>query len=92
MSEPIESTADDNPQHLFSRIDLMFFGSMLLVFLSYPLLPGLPLLPAAAAMATRVRASRWRVVTLWVTAGILALIVITPFIIGLFDLTFVEVN
>lgn len=59
-------------------------------FLTWRRVPGLPLVVALAGMTTRVRSSNWRTIVLWVVAAAATLIVLAPFIIGLFDLNIVE--
>ncbi|MCU1417491.1 MAG: hypothetical protein JWP32_1665 [Schumannella sp.] len=61
-----------------------------LELVAFPLLPLGPLLVAGVAMATSLRQSRSRVIALWILAGLLAAVVMAPFVISLFHLELVE--
>lgn len=86
MSNPSNSVNEGNPGRMYEPIDKLFVLFVVLEIIAWPILPGLPLVVALAAMTTRVRTSKWRSVFLWTLAGFITLIVIAPFIIGMFNL------
>lgn len=81
---------DKDAGRLFPIIDRLFALFFILEIVAFTLVPFLPLAVAAAALTTRVRLSRWRMVTLWVFASILTLMAVSPFVLGLFHSNFVE--
>ena len=78
MRDPIEQT---RPTGLYSRTDWIFAGFIALEVMAFAVFPGLPLVVAGMAMATRLRESRKRKLTLWIVAGLLTLISVAPFIL-----------
>ena len=81
------------PESLFSRTDWIFAGFIVLEVLAFAVFPGLPLVVAGLAMATRLRESRKRTLVLWIIAGVLTIVVLAPFILGMLGLSsFVEVE
>ena len=84
MSEPIEQT---RPESLYSRTDWIFAGFIALEVLAFAVFPGLPLVVAGMAMATRLRESRRRKLTLWIIAGLLTLMSVAPFILRMLGLS-----
>ena len=75
---------------LFAVVDLLFMLFIVVELAVFPLLPLLPLVVSAVALTTRLRSSRWRLVTLWSLAAVLTLCVLAPFVPRLFDFNFVE--
>ncbi|MCA4133386.1 hypothetical protein [Arthrobacter sp. M4] len=90
MSARMQSSASNSPHRLYQKIDWVFALFLVLEFVAFPLFPGLPLLVVAASMTTTLRRSKWRQLILWAMAGIMTLIVLAPFVIGWFQLSFVE--
>lgn len=66
---------------LFPMIDRLYVLFIVLEFIAFPFVPVLPLVIGAAAFATPLRVSRWRMVTLLALGMVLTLIVIAPFIL-----------
>jgi hypothetical protein len=75
---------------MFPLRDRLLILFVALELVAFPLVPAGPLVIAAAAMATPLRDSRWRMLALWTLAGLLTAIVIAPFVISLFHLELVE--
>jgi putative effector of murein hydrolase LrgA (UPF0299 family) len=73
-------------------VDRLFILFIALELLAFPLVPFLPFAVAIVALLTRLRHSRWRTIVLWSLATLLTVIVTAPFILGLFDLQFLEVG
>lgn len=80
----------DREGRLYQRIDWIFALFLVLEFVAFPLLPGLPLLVATASMTTPIRTSKWRSLVLWTLGSIMTLIVVAPFVIGWFQPSLVE--
>jgi len=78
------------PPRLFAAIDAWFFGIIALVVVSGAFVPFLPFILAGLALATPLRRSRWRVVTVLLVGVVLGLLFIAPFLIDPFDLNLIE--
>lgn len=76
--------ADLVDRRLFPAIDRLFLVFVALELVAFVLLPFGPLLVAAAAEATALRRSRSRMVWLWALGIVLTLVVLLPFVLGLF--------
>lgn len=90
MSKPTEETRNEK---LYSGTDWTFAAFIVLEFIAFAVFPGLPLAVAGAAMATRLRQSKKRKLTLWILAGVLTVIGAAPFILewlGLSEFSTVE--
>ena len=79
MSKPVEQTRDER---LYSRTDWMFAGFIALEVLAAAVFLGLPLVVAGVAMTTRLRESKNRKLVLWILAGVLTVIGLTPFVLN----------
>lgn len=75
---------------LFTAIDAWFFGAISLVVVSGAFLPFLPFLLAGLAVATPLRRSRWRLITVLLMGLLLGLLFTAPFLLDPFDLEFIE--
>ena len=84
MREPIEHTSAGS---LYNRADWIFAGFIALEVMAFAVFPGLPLVVAGMAMATRLRESRKRKLALWIIAGVLTLISVAPFILRMLGLS-----
>ncbi|MCC3267291.1 hypothetical protein [Arthrobacter gengyunqii] len=90
MTEP---TKQARPESLCSRTEWIFAGFIALEVLAFAGFPGLPLVVAGMAMATRLRESRKRTLVLWIIAGVLTIVALAPFILGMLGLSsFAEVD
>ncbi len=82
--------ADADDERLFPVIDRVFLVFIGLELLAFPLLPMLPVIVAAGASLTPMRASPRRMSVLWVLAGLLSVIVLAPFVLPLFELPTIQ--
>lgn len=80
----------EDASRLFPVVDRLFMLFIVLEIAAFPILPLLPVVVSAGALTTRLRGSRWRMVTLWSLAAFLTLIVVGPFVLKLFDFNFVD--
>lgn len=88
MTTPSTDTIDQ--RRVFPLIDRYFLGFLALQLVAFPLVPALPLVIAAGALATPLRQSPGRMAALWAIGAVLTLIVIAPHIVDLFDLQIVD--
>ena len=79
MSKPMGQNRDER---LYSRTDWMFAGFIALEIFASAVVPGLPLVVAGVAMATRLRESKKRKLALWILAGVLTAIGLAPFVLN----------
>ena len=86
----MEPQAKDDEARFFPKRDRLLILFVALELLVFPLLPAAPLAIAGAALATPLRHYRGRTCALWILGAALTAIVAAPFVIGLFDLSFVE--
>ncbi|WP_142206619.1 hypothetical protein [Subtercola boreus] len=77
-------------QQLFPVVDRWFLAFIALEVVTFPLIPLLPLVVAAAGIATPLRRSRWRLSVLFSVGLVLSLIVAAPVILGLLDIQLVQ--
>ncbi|MGL4339470.1 MAG: hypothetical protein ACRCSP_03470 [Rhodoglobus sp.] len=85
-----ENLVNVDDHRLFPVIDRYFIFFIVFQLLVFPFVPFLPLGVAAVSLATPLRRSRWRIVTLWVLGAILGMIVVAPFVIALLDINIVD--
>lgn len=75
---------------LFERTDVWFLTLLAAELLSFPFVPFLPLALALLSLASPLRRSRWRVVTLLLVGVVMAAIVAAPYILSGLGLQFVD--
>ena len=86
----MDPKAPDDDARFFPMRDRLLILFVALELIAFPLLPAAPLAIAGAALTTPLRHYRGRMRALWVLAALLTAIVAAPFVIGLFDFSFVE--
>ncbi|MDR7383876.1 hypothetical protein [Promicromonospora iranensis] len=89
MEEPQAEASYRTARSEAVRENWWFIGCIAIALAATPLLPLLPLVSPLIAMTTPLRKDRGRMVTLWVLAALLSLMVVAPWIIGIFDPVFV---
>lgn len=88
MTTPSRDIFDQ--RRVFPLVDRSFLGFLALQLVAFPLVPALPRVIAAGALATPLRLSRGRIAALWAMGAVLTLIVVAPHMIDLFDLQLVD--
>ncbi len=86
----VEQIEPIDQRRVFPLVDRYLLGFLALQLVAFPLVPALPLVIAAAALATPLRSSPGRMTALWAIGAVLTLIVLAPLIIDLFDFQIVD--
>lgn len=75
---------------LFPAIDRLFLAFVGLELVAFLVLPAGPLLVAAVAEASALRGSRSRRAGLWTLGAVLTVLVLLPYLLGLFSLNTID--